>query len=147
MLQLYQQQVAQFCHQSATLRLLLSSDTTGRSVLSEELSPSFFLNFHRSPEDGTCFFHLACRQVAPICNELDLELVGLFGRISLRTTSPSGCRATSPSGCRATFEPHSFVHSCFSEIFGGGRGDSHNFSQFYRAYQEPLMFPTSHAHT
>ena len=31
------------------------------------------------------------------------------------------CRATPPSGCRATFEPNSLVHSCFSEIFGGGR--------------------------
>ena len=52
----------------------MSSDTTGRPVLSEEL---------RSPEDGTCFFHLACHQVAPICHELDLDLVGLVGRILL----------------------------------------------------------------
>ena len=45
-----------------------------------------------------------------------------------RATSPCGCRATSPSGCRATFGPNSHVRSCFSEIFGGGRGDMHAFS-------------------
>ena len=29
------------------------------------------------------FFHLACYQVAPIFHELDLELVGLVGKILL----------------------------------------------------------------
>ena len=38
------------------------------------------------------------------------------------------CRAISPSGCQSTFERNSFVHSCFSEIFGGGRGDMLTFS-------------------
>ena len=35
------------------------------------------------PGNGTCFFHLACYQVAPICHELDLELVGLVGKFLL----------------------------------------------------------------
>ena len=42
-------------------------------------SRPFFLrekNYHWSPRNGTCFFHLTCYQVAPICHELDLELVG-----------------------------------------------------------------------
>ena len=38
------------------------------------------------------------------------------------------CRPTSPSGCRATSEPKFFIHSCFKEIFGGGRGDAKTFS-------------------
>ena len=56
--------------------------------------------------------------------------VGWVGwkNFACRATSPSGCRATSPSGCRATFGPNSLVHSCFSETFGGGRGDMHTFS-------------------
>ena len=45
-----------------------------------------------------------------------------------RETSPSDCRATSPSGCRSTSEPNSLFHSCFNEIFGGGRGDMNTFS-------------------
>ena len=64
----------------------------------------------------------------------DLSRIG-FGvgwagwkNFACRATSPSGCRATSSSHCRATFEPNSLVHSCFSEVFGGSRGDMHSFS-------------------
>ena len=34
-------------------------------------------------KSGTCSFHLACYQVAPIFHELDLELVGLVGNFLL----------------------------------------------------------------
>ena len=64
--------------------------------------------------------------------------IGWLGwkNFACRATSPSGCRATSSSGCRATSpssrqatsEPNSLFHSCFNEIFGGGRDDMYTFS-------------------
>ena len=59
-------------------------------------------NSHWSLENGTFFFHLehqsrlAWYQVALIYHELDLELVGLVGRIFAG-------RATSPPGCSSNF--------------------------------------------
>ena len=38
------------------------------------------------------------------------------------------CWTTCPSGRWTTSEPNSFIQSCFSEIFGGGRGDAYTFS-------------------
>ena len=75
----------------STLRLLLSSDervwftsvSTSRPVLSEELSSSFKrinIDLWRTGRVSS-IFHFT--QVAPICHELDLELVGLVGRILL----------------------------------------------------------------
>ena len=62
----------------------------------------------------------------------DLSRIGFgVGWVGLGTfclTSRSGCRATSPSDCRATIEPNSLFHSCFNEIFGGGRDDMFTFS-------------------
>ena len=54
--------------------------------------------------------------------------LGWLENFACRATSPSGCRVTSPSGRRATSEPNSLFHSCFNEIFGGGRGDMFTFS-------------------
>ena len=51
-----------------------------------------------------------------------------FARLA---TSSCDCRTTSPSGCWSTVEPNGtspLAHSCFSEIFGGGRGDMYAFS-------------------
>ena len=69
-------------------------------------------------------FHLAHRsrhawyRVAPISHELDLELVGSFGKLL------GGC----PSARWACSEPNYLFHSCFNEIFGGDRGDMKTFS-------------------
>ena len=59
-------------------------------LLSQQVAPSCLKNWvlrqknwHWSLGNGTCFFHLACHQVAPISHELDLELVWLVGQILL----------------------------------------------------------------
>ena len=96
--------------------LVLRYKRSPRSVWKTEF---FVKNEHRSPENGTCFFHLACQPGRPA-----LSRIG-FGWVARKIFA---CRATSPCGCRATFEPNSLFHSCFSEIFGGGRGDIKTFS-------------------
>ena len=66
-------------------------------------------NKHRSPENGTFFFHLAqfsCHPwqlVSPFSQDLDLELVG-------RWKLPDSCPT---SGRWACSEPNSLFHSCF----------------------------------
>ena len=71
------------------------------------------------------FFHLAHQsrhawyQVAPISHELDLG-IGWFDWKFLDSCPASGRWACS--------EPNSLFHSCFKEIFGGGRGDMYTFS-------------------
>ena len=91
----------------------MSSDTIGRTILSEELCPSLKESLISRGRD---VFLPSC----VISGRPDLSRIGLgVGWVGWKNFA---CRATSPSGCRATFEPNSFVHSCFSEIFGGGRG-------------------------
>ena len=72
-----------------------------------------------SQRNGTCFFHLASRP--------DLSRIGFgVGWVGWKIFA---CLATSLSGCRATSEPNSLFHSCFNEIFAGGRGDMYTFSK------------------
>ena len=56
----------------------------------------------------------------------DLSRIGV--RVGWFDWKNFACRTTSPSGCRTTFETNSLVHSSFSEVFGGGRGDMLTFS-------------------
>ena len=93
---------------------------TGRRVLSEELSPSLkeltLISWGRD-----VFLPSYISSGRP-----DLSRIGFgVGWVGWKNFA---CRATSPSGCRATFETNSLVHSCFNEIFGGGRSDMLTFS-------------------
>ena len=112
----------------STLRLILSSETTGRPVLSEELTPSLteltLISWERDVFLPSCM-----SSSRPDLSRFRLG-VGWVGwkNFACRATFPSGCRATSPFGRRTTFEPDSLVHSCFSEIFGRSRSDMHTFS-------------------
>ena len=94
-----------------------------RSVLSEELSSwqkeLTLISWERDVFLPSCM----------LSSRPDLSRIGVgVGSVGWKmfacpATSAAGCRATSHSGCRATSEPNSLFHSCFNEIFGGGRGD------------------------
>ena len=112
----------------STLRLLLSSDervwitsvSTGRPVLSEELSEFFVKRIHTDLlRTGRFSFILhVIRSPRSVTN----WIWSWLGRLENLV-----CRTTSPSGCRTASEHNSLVHSWRSE-FGGGRGDMHTFS-------------------
>ena len=88
---------------------------------------------------GHLVLQLCLCQVALIYHELDLELVGLVGRILLVEQLPLLVVELSFSGCRSTLEPSSSVQSGRGEIFGGGRGDMYAFS----IMTSPVFSPTT----
>ena len=111
----------------STLRLMLSSDervwitsvSTNRPVLSEELSSSLE-EFTLISWEKDVFLSSCMSSSRP-----DLSRIG-FG-VGCVDWKNLVCRTTSPPGCWTTFEPNSLVHSWCSEIFGGNRSDMHTF--------------------
>ena len=108
-------------------RVWITTVSTGRPVLSEELSSSqkelTSISWERDVFLPSCM-----SSIRP-----DLSRIG-FGvgwkdwkNFVCWTTSSSGS-ITSRSGCRATSEPNSLYHSCFNEIFDGGWGDMYTSS-------------------